>query len=249
MKKWIYRAASLLLLTALVLPGQTAKAAEAANNETKPAFQNPQGMSVDLAYYTLAADGSENIVKKAERTVIPAGIAAVTVQLQEQFLPQGYHLKEAKDIALEEDTREVKIPVVAVSGNPQQPDSSEPTEKPTEPADPTEKPTEPADPTEKPTEPADPTEKPTEPADPTEKPTEPAEKPTEKPTEPTVKPTEKPTEPTVKPTEKPQKPQKPTGKPDPTNPQTGDSFPMGLWLSLGIGSAASLLLLYRKKLS
>ena len=229
MKKWIYRAASLLLLTALVLPGQTAKAAEAANNETKPAFQNPQGMSVDLAYYTLAADGSENIVKKAERTVIPAGIAAVTVQLQEQFLPQGYHLKEAKDIALEEDTREVKIPVVAVSGNPQQPDSSEPTEKPTEPADPTEKPTEPADPT--------------------EKPTEPAEKPTEKPTEPTVKPTEKPTEPTVKPTEKPQKPQKPTGKPDPTNPQTGDSFPMGLWLSLGIGSAASLLLLYRKKLS
>lgn len=224
-KKQVVSAACALVLSAAVLPAKANAAAYVQPEqpgmqvrEKTPAFENPEGMTVDLIYVYADKEGKEQIAGKAERTVIPAGVAAVTVELQKQLLPKGWSLKEEKEIPLVATTLEVKIPVTALE------DATEPTEKPTEP---TEKPTEP---TEKPTEP---TEKP---AEPTEKPTEPTEKPTE-PTKPTEKPQDKPT----KPTEKPNKPaQKPDKKPDNTNPKTEDAFPMGLWLTLGAGSAMGL---------
>ena len=225
-KKWVCGAACALVLTAVTLPGKALQA-DPVNNEaqqeTKPAFENPQGMTVDLIYYTPAAEGREEIVGRGDRTVIPAGVASVTVEMQQQKLPKGYSLLDPKDLPLEEDTVEVRIPVKPESSESGKP--TEPSEKPTEPS---EKPTEPS---EKPTEPS---EKPTEPS---EKPTEPSEKPTE-PTEKPTKPTEKPTKPT----------EKPKPKPDPTNPKTGDSYPLGLWLTLGLGSGLTLLWLpVRKK--
>ena len=214
-KHWITAGTCLLLAAALILPTDAKEAVRDAENptenkQTEPSFQNPDGMTVDLLYYTEEADGSEKTVAKAERIIIPAGTAAVTAELQKTHLPRGYHLVNEKDIPLEEQLTEVKIQV-AVSDT----ESQEPTEKPTEPSD------KPSEPTEDPTEPSQ------KPEEPTEKPTEPSEKPTE--------PGDKPAKPTQKPTKPPVKP-----KPDLTNPQTRDSFPMGLWLALGLGSAGIL---------
>ena len=245
-KNWVLGAACVSVLAALGSPvkaeGYAVQKSESQRESASAPFENPEGITVDLIYYYMTADGDEKIAGKAERTIIPAGVTAVTVELQKQLLPRGLRLLDPKDIPLNEDTAEVKIPVYApdTTGDSEN-EPTEPTEKPTEP---TEKPTEP---TEKPTEP---TEKPTEP---TEKPTEPAEKPTEpteKPTEPTEKPTEpteKPTEPTEKPNKPTQKPEKPNKKPDPSNPKTGDSGNPGLWMSLSTGSAGLLAILLKKR--
>ena len=160
-------AAFLLLLTLLLLPLQAQSSGEP---DPVPPFENTEGMTVSLIYFYIDGEGEEQIAGKAERAIIPAGIAAVTVELQKTYLPEGYQLKDPKDHPLTEDTLEVKIPV-EVSSDPAEP------QNPTEPE-------EPAEPTEKPTE--QPTEKPT------EKPDQPVQKPAEKPQKPPQKPQGKP---------------------------------------------------------
>ena len=171
-KKWITGALCTLMLAGFAIPAQ---AAEAKPQEGQPPFANPDGMTVDLVYFT-EENGVEAVIKKTERTVISAGTTAFTVEMQEKELPEGYVLKDGKDIPLEADMLEVKIRIEKLPEDPTQP-----TEKPADPSEPSEKPTEPAEkPTEKPTEPAEkPGEKPTEPAEKPEKPEKPTEKPAE----------------------------------------------------------------------
>ena len=165
-----------------IIPGK-AMAAEtiAAKEQLEKEFENPDGMTIDVLYVLQDISGEE-VVKKVSRVMVPAGVTSVTEEIQEKYLPEGYVLKDAKDIPLTEETLEVRIPVSRIETKP-----TEPAEKP---ETPTEQPTEPAE------KPETPTEKPTEPA---EKPETPTEKPTQKP----VKPAEKPVKPTEKPAVKP----------------------------------------------
>ena len=216
----------------------------------RPEFQNPDGMTVEFIYYYETPEGDEIQIGRVPRVIIPAGVNAVPVSLQEKLLPEGMILYNPADIPLTEDTMEVKIQVLGPAAEKPQ----KPGDRPLETIDPSEETTESTEETgdssEETTEPTEETGGPSEETtEPTEEPAGPSEEtaaPTEESTSPDEE-TEKPTEETPESENQQEKPQNKPGREDPTNPKTGDDSLIWFWLFLTLGTSAFFALFFIQK--
>ena len=155
MRNWktsLCSAACALILAAGILPAQAVMpeaSSRIQQHRENSDFQNPPGTTVDLIFIHTETDGKETVVKTVKRAIIPAGTASVTLELQQQLLPEGWRLKAPADQPLREDTLKVRIPVEPVQ-MPEATEPGSPSEKPAKPQAPAEKPAKPQKPSEKP---------------------------------------------------------------------------------------------------